>query len=197
MTTTNKKPSRGRPRRFDPDQVVAIAQDLFHTRGYDAVSVADVTDALGINAPSFYGVFGSKAELYTRVLYRYAETGAIPISDLLRHDRLVSESLTALLEDAARRYAGNDTFTGCLVLEGTRCNDPSVRDAANVFYMAAENTIHRFIETQHPQDARRLTDFVSTIMSGMSYKARQGHSVDQLLATAHLAGLALTQWTKD
>jgi hypothetical protein len=46
--TTNMLPARGRPRRFDPDEAVATAQRLFHAKGYDGVSVADLTRALGI-----------------------------------------------------------------------------------------------------------------------------------------------------
>jgi TetR/AcrR family transcriptional repressor for divergent bdcA len=87
MPTTNKSRPRGRPRRFDPDQAVTTAQQLFHARGYDAVSVADVTEALGINPPSFYAAFGNKAGLYTRVLDRWTSTEAIPLGDLLRPER--------------------------------------------------------------------------------------------------------------
>ncbi|RYH08486.1 MAG: TetR family transcriptional regulator, partial [Alphaproteobacteria bacterium] len=47
--TTNSSRLRGRPRGFDPEQAVATAQRLFHARGYDAVSIADLTAALGIN----------------------------------------------------------------------------------------------------------------------------------------------------
>lgn len=191
MSTKKQSRAPGRPRRFDPEQVVAVAQGLFHARGFDAVSVAEITDALGMNPPSFYGAFGSKMGLYTRVLDRYAETGAIPLTELLRDDRSMVEALTALLEEAARRYSENEVCTGCLVLEGVRCNDQDAREAANAFYMAAEDTIRRFIATRYPQDAARLTDFVSTQMSGLSSKARQGHHVDRLLASAHLAGLAL------
>ncbi|HYG91401.1 MAG TPA: TetR/AcrR family transcriptional regulator [Azospirillum sp.] len=189
--TTNKLRARGRPRRFDPEEAVATARHLFHARGYDAVSVAEVTQALGINPPSFYAAFGSKAGLYTRVLDHWAGTGAIPLTDLLRPDRPVAESLSALLEEAARRYAADPGAAGCLVLEGTRCNDPDAREAALSFNVAAEAVIREFIAARHPEDAARLTDFVSTTMSGLSAKARNGHGLDQLLATARIAGLAL------
>ena len=58
-----KKQSRvpGRPRRFAPEQAVSAAKVLFHQKGFDAVSVAEVTDYLGINPPSLYAAFGSKA----------------------------------------------------------------------------------------------------------------------------------------
>ena len=60
MTDTKNIRSRGRPRRFDPDQAVATAKQLFHARGFDAVGVAEITSVLGINPPSFYAAFGSK-----------------------------------------------------------------------------------------------------------------------------------------
>lgn len=193
MRPTNISQSRGRPRRFDPDQAVETAQQLFHTYGYDAVSVADVTGALGINPPSFYAAFGNKAGLYLRVLDRYAESGAIPLADILRVDRPVAECLTAVLEEAARRYAANSGGVGCLVLEGTHSNDAGARSVSCATHAAAEDVIRRYIAARHPEEAGRLTDFVSTTMSGMSARARNGQDVDRLLATARLAGLAIEQ----
>lgn len=195
--TTDKPRPRGRPRRFDPEEGVAAAQRLFHARGYDTVSIADVTEALGINPPSFYAAFGNKAGLYTRVLERWASTGAIPLADILRPDRPVAEALTAVLEEAARRYAADPAVdlaaAGCLVLEGTRCNDREAREAARACNVAAEDVIRDYIAARHPEHAERVTDFVSTTMSGLSAKARNGHALDQLLATARLAGVALRQ----
>lgn len=193
MLTTNQARPRGRPRGFDPLQAVAIAQRLFHAQGYDAVTVADVTHALGINPPSFYAAFGSKARLYARVLDRYAETGAIPLPDLLRTDRPVADCLASLLEEAARRYAADPAAAGCLVLEGTRCNDREAREAARVFHAAAEDRIRRYIAARYPDEAERLTDFVGTTMAGLSAKARSGQGLDRLLASARLASLALAQ----
>ena len=197
MDTTDKARPRGRPRRFEPDAAVATAQQLFHARGYDAVSVADITDALGINPPSFYAAFGNKAALYARVLDRWAETGAVPIAEILRPDRPVAEALSAVLEEAARRYAADPAATGCLVLEGTRCHDREARAAALAFNRDAERVIRDYIAVRHPKKAERVADFVSTAMSGLSAKARNGHGLDQLLATARLAGLALVQALPD
>jgi TetR/AcrR family transcriptional repressor for divergent bdcA len=191
--TTNISRPRGRPRRFDPDAAVAIAQHLFHARGYDAVSVADVTEALGINPPSFYAAFGNKAGLYARVLDHWVETRAIPLNDILRGDRPVAEGLAVLLEEAARHYVADPAAGGCLVLEGTRCTDREAREAARAFNLGAEDVIRQYIAARHPEEADRLADFVSTTMSGLSAKARNGHGLDQLLATARLAGTAIAQ----
>lgn len=192
MTTKKIRP-RGRPRGFDPAEAVATAQQLFHARGYDGVSVADLVDALGINPPSFYSAFGSKAGLYARVLDHWTNTEAVPLNIILQPDRPVTVCLSAMLDEAARRFAANPTATGCLVLEGTRCNDPEAREAARTCNRAGEAVIRDYIVARHPAEAERLTDFVCTTMAGLSAQARTGYGLDQLLATAHLAGVAIAQ----
>lgn len=194
MTTNNSREGarpRGRPRRFDADEAVATAQRLFHARGYDAVSVADVTEALGINPPSFYAAFGSKAGLYARILGRYSTVGALPLDEILRPGRPVAEALATLLEEAARRYAADPAAAGCLVIEGARCNDPEARQAARAIAASAADAIRDFVAQTHPEAAGRLADYVMTVTTGLSAMAREGHGLDRLLATARLAGLAV------
>lgn len=172
MTTKHSR-TPGRPRQFDPEQAIETAQHLFHSRGYDAVSVADLTKAFGINPPSFYAAFGSKLGLYTRVLKRYRMTDAIPLGALLRHDRPTAKCLIDVLMEAARRYAADPDATGCLVLEGAHCNDKPAREAACEFYIAAENLIRTYVAMRYPQEADRTTDFMGTLMAGAF---RQGAS---------------------
>lgn len=191
MTTNISRP-RGRPRRFDAENAVGIAQQLFHAKGYDAVSVSDITTALGINPPSFYAAFGSKAKLYSRILDRYAVSGAIPLQEILRADRPLGESLAEVLIAAARAYADVEAC-GCMVLEGTRSNDTEARDAAYVFHVAAQETIRKFIAERHPEKADQLTDFICTTMAGLSASARHGQSLERLESTARIAGLALME----
>jgi TetR/AcrR family transcriptional repressor for divergent bdcA len=197
MTTEISRP-RGRPRRFDPEQAVATAQRLFHARGYDAVSIADITEAIGINPPSFYAAFGSKAGLYARILGRYTGMQGVPLHEILLPGRPVAEALGAVLEEAARRYAidpanPGSAAAGCLTIEGTRSNDPEARGAACALVAAARDTIHWFVAATHPETAGRLTDYVVTVMTGLSTMAREGHGLDRLLATAHLASLSIAQ----
>jgi len=191
VTTTKNSRTPGRPRKFDAEQAIAIAQPLFHSRGYDEVSVAVLTKALGINPPSFYAAFGSKLGLYTRVLDRYAEHGAIPFAELLRDDRPVAACLVAILQEAARRYAADPAAAGCMVLEGTHCNDPQAREAACRFQQAAEQAIQHFIARRYPQEAVRVTDFMGTLMAGLSARARAGQSLARLQETVRLGGQVL------
>ena len=138
------------------------AQRLFHEKGYDALSVADLTRALGINRPSFYAAFGSKAGLYARILDRSAVTGAIALARILAADRPLAAALAAALEEAARG-----------------------------FHVAAQAFIRDSIAARCPQQAGELADFVCTTMAGMSASARHGQSLARLLGTARLAGAAI------
>ncbi len=190
MITNSPRP-RGRPRRFDPEHAVAVAQRLFHARGYDNVSVADLTDALGINPPSFYAAFGSKTGLYARVLQRYACTDGVPLGEILQPGRPVAEALAAVLVEAAQRYAGNPNGAGCIAIEGARCNDREAQEAARALTAAGAATIHGFIAATHPEAAEGLADYVVTVMNGLSTMARQGYGSDRLRATAALAGTVI------
>ena len=185
--------ARGRPRAFDRSAALERAMQVFWAKGYEATQLADLTAAMGINPPSFYAAFGSKAALYARTLARYTGTEGIPLAEILRPGRPIAEALATVLEEAARRYAADPAAAGCLVLEGVRCDDQGARQAALAYNLAAEGVIRDYVAARCPKQAEQLTDFVSTTMSGLSAKARTGHGVDQLLATARLASLALTR----
>jgi len=56
---------------FDLDDAVDRAQKVFWAKGYEATSITDLTNGMGINKGSLYNAFGSKKELFTRALLKY------------------------------------------------------------------------------------------------------------------------------
>ncbi|MHC5904954.1 TetR/AcrR family transcriptional regulator [Streptomyces sp. S6] len=62
-----------RTKEFDPDAALQAAVELFWRRGYEATSMADLVEHLGIARASIYATFGSKHELYLKALDRYGE----------------------------------------------------------------------------------------------------------------------------
>lgn len=75
-----------------------------------------------------------------------------------------------------------------MVVEGTRCGDRSAREAAISYNGAAEDVIRKYVAQRHPEEADQVTDFIATVMFGLSAKARNGHSLDQLTFSARIAG---------
>src|SRR6266404_3378906 len=62
-----------RPREFDEAAVLDAAIQQFWLRGYEATSVRDLADELGIAGASLYNAFGDKRTLYERSLNRYLD----------------------------------------------------------------------------------------------------------------------------
>ena len=64
---------RGRPRSYDPDQALDAAIDVFWTHGYDAATLDQLSQAMGMGRPSLYGAFGDKQALFERAVRRFGE----------------------------------------------------------------------------------------------------------------------------
>jgi TetR/AcrR family transcriptional repressor of nem operon len=60
-----------RPKEFDPDEALDRAVELFWSKGYEATSIQDLVEALGINRSSLYSTFGDKHALYLAAIDRY------------------------------------------------------------------------------------------------------------------------------
>lgn len=188
--------ARGRPRAFDVEAALDTAQALFHAHGYDAVSVATLTDTIGISPPSFYAAFGSKAALFDRVLQRYAAS-TLPIDRIFAPGRDVPEALADLLLSAAELYAADPGTAGCLVLESARTGDGEDCTAARRYRLAQHERVRAFIAADRPDKADALTDFLGATLSGLSACAREGWSRDRLVGIARMASDTLSRAYSD
>lgn len=190
MVTKISSP-RGRPRGFDTETALDTGQRLFHARGYDAVGLAALTDALGIKPTSFYRTFGSKAGYFARILERYSQS-VLALEDILRPGRPPERALADLLLRAARTYARDPQLRGCLVLEAARGGEDD--ESAVLARRCAQHKrshIRVFVALSNPDAADDVTDYVASTMSGLSASAREGMSEDRLVAVARAATAAL------
>lgn len=182
---------RGRPRGFDTETALETGQRLFHARGYEAVGLAALTEALGIKPTSFYRTFGSKAGYFARILDRYSQS-VLALDGILRPGRPAAEALADLLERAAQTYARDPRQRGCLVLEAARGGDDD--ESANLARRTAQHKrshMRVFVALTHPDAADAVTDYVASTMSGLSASAREGMSEDRLVSVARAAAVAL------
>src|SRR5438045_3890624 len=62
-----------RPREFDEEKVLQLAVEQFWERGYEATSIRDLAQAMGLTTASIYNAFGDKRAVYRRALDFYVE----------------------------------------------------------------------------------------------------------------------------
>jgi TetR/AcrR family transcriptional repressor of nem operon len=103
-----------RPRNFDEQQVIDRAMELFWTKGYEATSVSDLTEELGVHPGSLYRTFGDKHALFVRTLARYRDSQARVLAPALLAGGPVLPRIRAVLVGFIELAAEQDKPRGCL-----------------------------------------------------------------------------------
>lgn len=197
--------TRGRPRRFDPDEGVAVAQKLFHARGYDAVGVADITAALGINPPSFYAAFGNKEQAFREAVDYYRRTIGTAPFDALENATTIQDGLRQWLEQSA-----DSAFAcpagGCMIsVSSIQCKPENV--PVKEFLQAIRHANHERLSKRLQQavgagdlpsnaDTAQMTEFYHMIQQSISFEARDGNSRAAVQKIIDMAMMALPARTR-
>ena len=192
MPDKQNKVRRGRPRRFALEDALTTGQALFHAKGYDAVAISEITEAIGIKSPSFYAAFGSKAAYFQAILSRY-ESLASPISVILDDSRPLVDILADLFVAAAHAYSADAIARGCLVMETLRgSGDTEVLAMVRSLVDARGAKLRELIGRSSPDAAQAINDYVLSVLSGLSACARQGWSRERLVSVARAASAGVS-----
>ncbi len=79
------------------DEVLLVAESLFAQRGYEATSVRDIAEALGLQAGSLYAHIESKDDLLHQILSRAAERFFLATKPIVESDLVPVEKLRRLM----------------------------------------------------------------------------------------------------
>jgi len=171
---------------------------LFWMRGYEATSIADLTAALGIGAPSLYAAFGSKEALYAEALEHYVQENQAYVWAKFEAAATARDAVHALLSDSAAVLTGcvADIPRGCMITlsqvgsEGHEALGELVRAARARTFENLLARINRGVaagEISTAADPRALARFIQTAQAGMSILARDGVSGADLKDVAEIA----------
>jgi TetR/AcrR family transcriptional regulator, transcriptional repressor for nem operon len=105
-----------RTKEFDPDVVLQQALELFWERGYQATSMADLVEHLGIGRASIYATYGDKRQLYLKALDRYLESRDSGVVERLSQPGPVLPAVRALLDAYVAESLADERCRGCLVV---------------------------------------------------------------------------------
>src|SRR5438552_1428570 len=107
---------RGRPRSFDRDEALERAMRAFWDHGYEATSIVDLTEAMGIGARSLYAAFGNKEAHFSEVVDFYVATYGAYTGQALSEEPTARQVISRMLHEAAGQLTADDRPRGCLVV---------------------------------------------------------------------------------
>jgi AcrR family transcriptional regulator len=189
-----------RPRSFDKDKALDVALKVFWRKGYEGASLSDLTKAMGINRPSLYAAFGSKEDLFSKVLDRYGEGPAAYVIEAL-HEPTARAVTERLLQGAIELQTNPRNPKGCLMVHGAlACGDAlePIRKELAKRRRASENAIRKRFERAVKDgdlpsnvDCAAIARFIATVIRGMAVEASTGATRKEL---EQVAAMALRAW---
>lgn len=105
-----------RPREFDEAAALDAAIQCFWSRGYEATSVRDLADAMGIAGPSLYNTFGGKRTLYRQALEHYVERGFCDRVRRFESQLAPRAAISAFFDEIVELSLADDQRKGCLIV---------------------------------------------------------------------------------
>ncbi|MBM3530087.1 MAG: helix-turn-helix transcriptional regulator [Alphaproteobacteria bacterium] len=105
-----------RPRTFEEAPALDAAMACFWRRGYEATSVRDLADAMGLGIPSLYNAFSDKRTLFVRALERYMDEGARKRIARLEATLAPKEAIRRFIGEIVERSAADKDRRGCFLI---------------------------------------------------------------------------------
>lgn len=196
-TVQNIRMQTGRPLEFDPELALEAAMTVFWQQGFEATSLADLLQAMGLSKSSFYNEFGSKQQLFEACLERFRgrqvgrmreglSSAASPL-DFVRGMLLTNAAEArqdgprrgCLIMNTATEFAGRDPAVAGLV-------SSAARDFASMFRVAVEMAQEQG-EIRRDADPETLAGYLLTTMAGLRTMVKAGlpaNEIEQIVEVA-------------
>jgi AcrR family transcriptional regulator len=186
----------GRPINFDKDAALEAAMLLFWERGFEGTSMADLTQAMGLNPSSIYAAFGDKQALFALAAKRYLEYRAQYASTALAEPTLKGV-IRALFDNTVEFLTTPGHPPSCMSLAGAMgcsVNATPAKELMTEIRKQNQAAIKsRLVRARKSGELPKeinvddYTRYLSTILAGLSIQAANGSTKAELKRTAEMA----------
>lgn len=169
---------------FDREEKVEEAMDLFWEQGYEATSVQDLVDHLGLNRSSLYNTFGGKHELFLEALDRYRRRDREDLRRRLRDAPTAMAGIRRAFEAVAERAV--ESPCGCFTANvAVECapHDSCAQERACEAFRAMRRLFQEAVERAQKEeavpssrDAAALGRFLTNAYNGIHLTAKTNPS---------------------
>lgn len=106
-----------RNKEFDPAEKLEMARNLFWEKGYNATSMQDLVDTMGLNRGSIYDTYGDKHSLYLQCLTDYVNKNACACNSMAQMQgtplEVIGSAINAIVESSL------DSKKSCMAVKST------------------------------------------------------------------------------
>jgi AcrR family transcriptional regulator len=183
--------------------VLRSAIKVFWSRGYEASSIADLTEALGIKRSSLYHEFGDKEGLFLEAIDLYIVEKIVPCLDCLEKGQALAEDLGDSFNSFIAVICNSETPRGCPVtsaLADAAGSLPRARTKLTDSMTVLDGAFTQRLEKARLDgtlstacDADVMAKLFVNVMLGLSVRARAGDLLETLQAIADCAVVRLLE----
>lgn len=145
-----------RPREFDEVTALEAAMECFWHRGYQATSVRDLADKMGISAPSLYNAYGDKHTLFVQALEHYLDHSARALIKRLENSLPPKQAVHRFIDEIIERSVNDRERRGCFLINSALEVAPHDRELGALIadrLAEIEAFFYRSIKTAQAQGA--------------------------------------------
>jgi len=179
-----------RPREFDEEQALAAALEVFWEKGYEAASVQDLTERMGIQKASLYNTFGDKHALFVRALSAYSAETLEWYREQLERPGPLRMTLAAMFREMNEGCEDDEDCRGCLCVNSAvelAPHDPAIAALLDQHSHAQEALFRRALErAQTGGEIPAELDVIATaryllnVIAGLGVARKAGPSQERL-----------------
>jgi TetR/AcrR family transcriptional repressor of nem operon len=179
-----------RPKEFDEERALAAALEVFWEKGYEAASVQDLTERMGIQKASLYNTFGDKHALFVRALSAYSTETLEWYRVLLERPGPTRVILADLFRELTDGCGKDDDCRGCLCVNSAvelAPHDPAIAALIDRHNRSREELFRRALkrgqasgEVPADLDATATARFLLNVIAGLDVARKGGPRQSEL-----------------
>lgn len=180
---------------FNTEEALRKAMNMFWQKGYEATSLADLLEAMGLSKSSLYAAFGGKRELFIAAFDAYREERTREMHHILDQGP-ARPAIARFFRKVVTDVESGDSLRGCMSINQAvelAPHDPEVRRRVFEDLALIEDALTRTIERgqadgsiRRSDNARNLARLLVLAFPGVQVMARAGGERTQLDAALAL-----------
>ena len=185
-----------RPKEFERDVVLEKAMELFWQKGYEATSVQDLVQHMGINRGSLYDTFQDKHHLFLAAVSHYHDT---VVKDAIARLEAPTAAKQAIIDHFDRMVdcmMGDEAQRGCLMtntIVELAAHHPDIAAQLQMSLRRIEQAFRTVLaraqaagEVSSEQDASDLARYLVCCIQGLRVMCKTHVNREQFQATVNI-----------